>query len=315
MTTGVSPADAKPAIPASLRPPQSAFKGIAWMLGATLGMTTMAVLGREVSRELSTTSLMFWRGAMSFAIMLALAVVLKPGIRQIATRRPILHLLRNSVHFIAQFCWFYGLAKIPLAQLFALEFMMPLWITLLAPILIGERLTAARLAAAVIGFAGVVTVVRPSVETINAGTLAGLVCAICFALSIIAVRDLTRTERPLQILFWMTGMQSLMALAVNGGEVVVPSATAFAWLVGITVIGLSAQYFMARAFALADTTIVMPIDFLRLPLIAGIGAYAYGEGIDPWILGGGAIIILANVGNLLAERWRRGQQEGNVNRA
>lgn len=308
MTTSTSSADAKPAAstaPASLRPPQSAMKGIAWMLGATLGMTTMAVLGREVSRELSTTSLMFWRGAMSFAIMLVLAIVLKPGIRQVATRRPLVHLLRNSVHFVAQFCWFYGLAKIPLAQLFALEFMMPLWITLLAPLLIGERLTAARFAAALVGFAGVVMVVRPSVETINSGTVAGLICAFCFALSIIAVRDLTRTERPLQILFWMTGMQSLMALAVNGGEVVMPSATAFAWLVGISVIGLSAQYFMARAFALADTTIVMPIDFLRLPLIAGIGAYAYAEGIDPWILGGGAVIILANIGNLLAERWRR----------
>lgn len=294
--------------PQTLRPPQSAVKGIAWMLAAALGMTIMAVLGREVSREVSTSTLMFWRGALSFAIMLVLALAIRPGLRQVLTRRPGLHLARNSVHFAAQFCWFFGLATIPMAQLFALEFMMPLWITLLAPLLIGERLTVSRTAAALLGFTGVLMVVRPSAETINAGTIAAFLCAIGFALSVISVRALTRTESPLQILFWMTGMQTLMALAINKGEVIVPSQTAFAWLAAIAVIGLSAQYFMARAFALAETLIVMPVDFLRLPLITAIGATAYGEGVSPWILGGGALIIAGNVANLLAER--RGRAAG-----
>ena len=301
-----------PATPApkvvSLRPPQSAVKGIAWMLAAALGMTTMAVLGREVSREMTTSALMFWRGGLAFLIMFALAVSTGPGLRQVLTRRPVLHLTRNSVHFIAQFCWFFGLATIPLAQLFALEFMMPLWITLFAPLFIGERLTPSRLGAALIGFAGVLMVVRPSADTVNAGTIAAFVCAIGFALSVISVRSLTRTETPLQILFWMTGLQTLMALALNMGVVVLPSTKVMLWLVAIAVIGLAAQYFMARAFALAETLIVMPVDFLRLPLITAIGAYAYGEGVDPWILGGGVLIILGNTWNLLAER--RGRLRG-----
>ena len=161
-----------------------------------------------------------------------------------------------------------------------------------------------RLGAAVIGFVGVLLVVRPSAETINTGTIAAFMCAIGFALSVISVRALTRTETALQILFWMTGLQTLMALALNGGAVVMPSHATLAWLAGIAVIGLSAQYFMARAFAVAETLIVMPIDFLRLPLITAIGAYAYGEGVDPWILAGGALIILGNTWNLLAERGR-----------
>ena len=218
------------------------------------------------------------------------------------TRRPGLHLARNSLHFLAQFCWFFGLATIPLAQLFALEFMMPLWITLLAPILIGERLTPARLGAALIGFAGVLMVVRPSPATLSAGTVAAFVCAIGFALSVISVRSLTRTETPVQILFWMTGLQALMALGLNGGRIIWPTAGTMVWLVAIAVIGLSAQYAMARAFAFAETMMVMPVDFLRLPLIAAIGAYAYGEAIDPWVLGGGGLIIAANTWNLLAER-------------
>ena len=124
----------------------------------------------------------------------------------------------------------------------------------------------------------------------------------------ISVRALTRTDTPLQILFWMTGMQTLMALAINGGSVVLPSPVAFAWLAAIAVIGLSAQYFMARAFALTETLIAMPVDFLRLPLITAIGAWGYGEGVDPWILGGGALIIAGNIANLLAER--RGRRRG-----
>jgi drug/metabolite transporter (DMT)-like permease len=290
---------------ASLRPPPSAAKGIGWMLSAALAMTAMAILGREISREITTAHLMFWRGALSFVVMLGLAIVVRPGLRQVLTRRPGLHLARNTIHFAGQFGWFYALALIPLAPLFALEFMMPLWITLLAPLLIGERLTWSRFAAALIGFAGVVMVVRPSMETINAGTIAAFLCAIGFALSVISVRALTRTETPLRILFWMTGTQSLMALALIGGQVVVPSQTVLVWLAGIAVIGLFAQYAMARAFALAETLIVMPVDYLRLPLITAIGAYAYGEGVDPWILGGGALIILGNLANLWAERRAR----------
>lgn len=299
-TTSVAAPHATP----TLRPPQSAAKGIAWMVAAALGMVTMAVLGREVSREISTAHLMFWRGFLAFLIMLVLAVVMRPGLGQVLTRRPGLHLVRNSVHFLGQFCWFYGLATIPLAQLHALEFMMPLWIALLAPLLIGERLTGARLGAALLGFAGVLMVVRPSAETINSGTIAAFVCAIGFALSVISVRALTRTETPLRILFWMTGLQTLMALALCGGRIQLPSPVVMGWLAGIAVIGLAAQYFMARAFALAETLIVMPIDFLRLPLITGIGAYAYGEGIDPWIVAGGALIVTGNTWNLLAERRR-----------
>ena len=290
---------------ASLRPPQSAAKGIAWMVAAALGMTAMAVAGREVSAEISTSTLMFWRSALAFSLMLGLAPAASGGLAGLLTARPGLHVARNAVHFLAQFCWFFGLVTIPLAQLFALEFMMPLLITLLASLLIGERLTPARLGAALIGFAGVLLVVRPSTASLDLGTIAGIVCAIGFALSVISVRSLTRTEPPLRILFWMTGLQALMALGLNGGRIALPSSTAMVWLVAIGLIGLVAQYCMARAFALAETMLVMPVDFLRLPLIAAIGALAYGEGLDPWVLGGGALIIAGNIWNLLAERRDR----------
>ena len=272
------------------------------MLAATLAMACMAIFGREAAREIGTTTLMFWRGALSFAIMFGVVCLTPGGLGQIATRRPGLHLLRNSIHFLGQYLWFFSLTLIPLAQVFALEFMMPLWITLLAPVLIGERFTRGRFASAAIGFVGVLMVIRPSMAALNAGTIAALVCAVAFALSVISVRAMTRTETAIRILFWMTGVQSLIALAVNGGHVVVPSSTTSGWIAALSVAGLSAQYSMARAFALADTMIVMPVDFLRLPLIAVVGALLYGEGLDPWVLGGGAVIIAGNLWNLTAER-------------
>lgn len=275
------------------------------MLAAAISMTAMAVLGREASRELSTTAIMFYRSALSVPLMLVLALATAGGPSQLATSRPLLHLVRHSIHFLAQYGWFFAISVAPLAQVFAIEFTMPLWITLFAPLLIGERLTLPRLAAAVIGFVGILIVVRPGAETLNAGTLWALTAAAFFALSVIAVRVMTRTETPLRILFWMTVVQTLLALLVSLGDIPLPSLPTFGWLVLIALAGLAGQYCMAKAFALADTLIVMPVDFLRLPLIAAVGMLVYGETLDPWVLGGGALILAGNYWNLMAERRAR----------
>jgi drug/metabolite transporter (DMT)-like permease len=182
---------------------------------------------------------------------------------------------------------------------------MPLWIALLAPILIGERLTVPRAIAALLGFIGVLIVVRPHESSISAGTLAILAAACLYAFSVIWVRSLTRTERPIQILFWMTLIQTGLGILINIHDLHLPPQSAWGFLLLIALAGLAAHYFMARAFALADTMVVMPIDFLRLPLAAGLGALLYGEGLDPWVLAGGALIILGNYWNLKAEHRTR----------
>lgn len=285
--------------------PSHVLRAVSWMFSATIAMSAMAIVGREISRELTTPQLMFFRSAISVPIVLAAALFTGAGWRQLATRRLGLHAVRNSVHFIGQYGWFYAIAFAPLAQVFALEFTMPIWITLFAPLLLRERLTLPRLAAAVVGFAGILLVVRPDAATLNSGTIAALIAAAGFALSVISVRALTRTETPLQILFFMTLMQAVMALLVSNGVIPAPSLTMWGWLVAVALLGLIAQYAMARAFSLADTMIVVPIDFLRLPLIALAGALLYAETFDPWVLGGGALILAGNYWNLSAERRAR----------
>jgi drug/metabolite transporter (DMT)-like permease len=201
------------------------------------------------------------------------------------------------------------LPLIPLAQLFALEFTSPLWVALLAPFILGERLTLWRIIAAVIGFTGAMIVVRPSLGlggpamTIGTGEAFALVSAVGFAISMICTKKLTRQDDSFKILFYMIMVQALMALAVIAWRgLTVPPLPTILWTFAIAVAGLTAHFSLAQAFQRADAIVVAPMDFLRLPLVALVGVALYKENLDPWILAGGAVVVVANLLNMWAER-------------
>ena len=196
---------------------------------------------------------------------------------------------------------------IPLAQVFALEFTSPLWVLVLSPLLLGERMTRVRALAALIGFSGILIVARPNAETINTGTLAAAAAAIGFAGSILATKRLTRTDTLTCILFWMTATQILFGLVCAGidGDIALPSRASVPWLVVIGCAGLMAHVCLTTALSIAPATVVTPVDFLRLPLIAVIGLMVYGEAIDAFVLIGAAIIFGANYLNLWIETRKR----------
>ncbi len=195
---------------------------------------------------------------------------------------------------------------IPLAQVFALEFTSPLWVTLLAPLFLGEALTRPRVFAAVMGFIGVMIIARPDASALSPGVMAAALAAIGFAGSAVFTRRLTRTQSVTCILFWLTGMQAVFGLICAGwdGAITLPSARTAPWLVLIGCAGLLAHYCLTRALSLAPATVVIPIDFTRLPLIALIGALFYGESVSIAVYVGAAVIILANLVNLRSEPAR-----------
>ncbi|MFN6979688.1 MAG: DMT family transporter, partial [Gemmobacter sp.] len=141
----------------------------AWMLVAIASFTLMAVAGRAVQAELTTFQLMAWRSLIGLGIVCALILAGRRGFAQVRTRVPMLHLGRNLFHFTGQNLWFYGIMAIPLSQLVALEFTLPIWVALLAPLMLGERMTAAKLIAALVCFAGVLIVARPGVQAVGPG--------------------------------------------------------------------------------------------------------------------------------------------------
>ncbi|WP_116131788.1 DMT family transporter [Tropicimonas sp. IMCC34043] len=270
-----------------------------WMVGGIASFSLMAVAGRVLSSAHDTFEIMLYRSVVSFVILLVAARVLG-SLGQVTTRKMGLQLTRNLFHFVAQNLWFLALALIPLAQVIALEFTSPIWVALMAPLVLGERLTRVRALAAVIGFAGVLIIVRPDVGGISPPMLAAALAAVGFAASALFTRKLTRTETVTCIMFWLTSMQAVMALICAGadGQIALPPAWALPWFLIIGATGLSAHVCLSSALALAPAAVVMPMDFLRLPVMALIGALFFHEPLQITVLIGAAIIFGANALNL-----------------
>lgn len=276
-----------------------------WMIGAIFSFTSMAIAGRQVSFALDTFEIMTYRSLLGIAIVCSIAYATGTW-RQINTQQLGLHAVRNLSHFIGQNLWFFALTMIPLAQVFALEFTTPIWVLLLSPLVLGERLTRVGLIAALIGFIGVLIVTRPGSAPISAGLIAGALCAIGFAFSAIFTRRLTRTQTITCILFYLTVMQAVFGLICAGydGDIALPTAATLPWLVVIGCAGLFGHFCLTTALSLAPASIVMPIDFARLPTVAILGALIYGEQLDPFIFLGAALIFGGNYLNITKEIGR-----------
>jgi drug/metabolite transporter (DMT)-like permease len=279
----------------------------AWMLVAIASFTLMAVAGRAVQVELTTFQLMAWRSLIGLFIVCALilwgASRGGAGFAQVRTAVPGLHLWRNVWHFTGQNLWFYGIVAIPLSQLVALEFTLPIWVAVLAPLMLGERMTAAKVIAALVCFAGVLIVARPGMQAVGLGHAAGLASALCFALNVILTRRIMAHDTVLCVLFWMTVTQLVMGGAIGfAGGIVWPSAAIWPWVVVVGLCGLSAHFALTSALGHAPASTVAPMEFLRLPIIAFVGMALYGEALDLFVFLGAAVIFGGNWLNIRAAR-------------
>ena len=275
------------------------LKAALWMIGAITAFTSMAVAGRVAASNLDTFEIMLYRSLVGLAIVLSVASF-AGTLGQIRRDKLPLHIMRNAAHFTGQNLWFFAITVIPLAQVFALEFTTPIWVILLSPILIGERITKIGAIAAAIGFIGILIVARPDPEAINAGLISAALCAIAFALTAIATRKLTQTETITCIMFFLTAIQACLGLIFAGfdGDIALPNAQTLPWVCLIGVAGLTAHFCMTKALSIAPASVVMPIDFARLPIIAVVGIMLYDEPVDALIFLGGALIFGANYFNI-----------------
>ena len=274
-----------------------------WMTGAIASFSSMAVAGRAIAGTHDTFELMFYRSLVGILVVVIAARTMGT-LGQVSTRRIGLHLIRNVMHFAGQNLWFYAITLIPLAQVFALEFTSPLWVTLFAPLLLGERLTRTRAMAASLGFVGILLVAQPDFGgPVNTGVLSAALAAVGFAGSAIFTKLLTRTESITCILFWLTVMQAIFGLIMAGwdGDIALPTSGSAPWLVLVGLAGLLAHFCLTKALSLAPAVVVMPVDFLRLPVIAVIGFFFYNEPVTIALIAGAAIIISANFINIRAE--------------
>lgn len=276
---------------------------LGYMMGATASFTAMAVAGRELSGDLSTFEIMTYRSVIGLIIVVGVAWA-RGQFPDIKARRMGLHLIRNLAHFTGQNLWFFAIGLISFSQLFAFEFSVPLWVALLAPFFLSERLTSTRIAAAVIGFIGILIVARPDQLELGPGVIAAFFCAIGFAGASIGTKLLTRTESTISIMFWLTALQLIFGLITTlyDGQIKLPDANTGPWVVIVALCGLSAHYCITTALSLAPATVVAPLDFARLPVIAVIGIMFYDEPLVAVTFVGAVIIFGANYLNIRAEQ-------------
>lgn len=273
--------------------PRSILAVVLWMGGALLSFSATAIAVRALAPTFSVFEMLSVRNAAGVLILLGFALF-RPELRSgLKPRRFGLHLVRNVLHFAGTDGWTFSLTLLPLATVFALEFTAPAWVALLAIPLLQERMTRGRLVAVVLGFAGVLVILRPGLETLQPASLLMLAVAFSFALVAIMTKRLTRTESTFSILFFMNLLQLPMNLAGVSGAFwrkIEPShALPF---IGICVGGLLSHYCLTNAYRRGDATMVVPLDFMRIPLIAFVGWRLYGEPLDPYVfLGSGCIIV------------------------
>ncbi len=270
------------------------------MTGTLITYTAVAVATREVSFQLDTPTTLFFRSIFAVILTIALLGLSKDGFSQIKTHRFGLHVIRNSIHFVGQFGWFFAIATIPLAHVFALEFTVPIWIALLAPIFLKEKLTAERLLYVLIGFVGVIIIVRPFGLNVELGAIVMLIGALGFAGGMLGTRKLTMTETPLCILFYMAVIQFPMTttLLLAAGEYKTPDLKTLSLIAFIAAGVMTAHYCMARAFKLMELISIVPIEYIRLPMIAVAGLLLYSEPIDLTTIIGSVAILTGNYLNI-----------------
>ena len=265
---------------------------MAGWLSCTLLMT---IAGRELTNELPVFVVMLLRTM--FGAILLMPFVLR--MRATRTKRIGQHFLRSLIHYTAQYAWFFSLSVIPIAQVISIEFSLAIWTAILAVLFLGEKLSAQRMLAIALGFAGILVITRPGFSQIEFGQYTALYAALAFAVILTMTKSLTRSDSALTIIFYMMTFQTIIGIVPAIYVWVWPSPALWPWVAVVGVVGTVSHYCLARAMACADATVVVPMDFLRVPLTAVAGYLLYNEQVDLF-LGVGAFLILS--GNLLNQK-------------
>jgi drug/metabolite transporter (DMT)-like permease len=278
------------------------LRGALWMGAAVLSFALMAISVRELLRHMSIPEVLALRTAVT--LVLVGVVISRHGVSQIRTRRLPIHCTRALVHLAGQFCWMYAIGALALATVFAIEFTMPVWTAILAALFLGERLNRGRIVMLALGVVGIAIILRPGAGTFHSAALVMVLGSIFYAGNMIFTKRLSATESAIAVTFWMSVVQMPVTLAAAWRGWVIPQAIDLPWILAIGAGSFAAHYSMTRAMKLADATVVTPIDFIRMPLIAVVGALFYHEPFDPAVLAGAAVIFVGTYYSLSRESAR-----------
>ncbi|USD67436.1 DMT family transporter [Vibrio sp. SCSIO 43136] len=273
------------------------------MLSALTFFCLMAVSARELSGDINIFQTLATRSFVGLVIVCSILLVTKQPL-PFRTPKLMQHIFRNSFHFTGQYGWFFAIGFLPLAEVFALEFTVPVWTALIAWLFLGETLTRRKMGSILLGLAGVALIVKPGIEVISWPALVMLGAAFCFAITHTATKSLSSSESALTIVFFMCLIQLPLGLLFATGHWKMPSMEQWFWLMVISTAALVAHYSMSQAMRFTEVTTVVVMDFFRLPIIGVVGVVLYQESFDISLLIG---TLLGRVDlsrpNFVQSRW------------
>ncbi len=267
------------------------MQGVCWMILTSFLFVGMTGIVRHLGSNLPAIEAAFIRYILGLLLILPVVLYNWPG--RISSLAIKLYSFRGLVHGVGVMLWFYAMARIPIAEVTAIGYVSPIFVTIGAALFLGEKLRLRRMVGILIGFLGTLIILRPGFQEVNLGQLAQLCAAPLFAVSFLTAKKLTDTQNPTMIV----GMLSLgCTITLLPGAIMqwrTPTQEEFGWLALAAVVATCGHVTLTKAFQAAPITVTQPLGFLQLVWAAILGIVVFGEALDPFVLAGGTLIIAA----------------------
>lgn len=263
-------------------------KGALLVLVSGFFFSVMSVGTKKAGQSLPAIEVTFFRAF--FALLIILPVVFRAGLSSIKTDRPYLHLTRALFGTCGMFAGMYAVINLPLADAISISFARPLFMVLLAIFVLHEVIRMRRTVATMVGFIGVIIMLRPT-GTIEFAALVAVGSAVFAAVAVTCVKLLTRTDGPIALIFYSNVVGTIALFVPMLFSFQMPTATEWGWLVFMAITGITAQNFFVRAYAEAEAMAIAPYDYSRLLFVTGFGLMFFGDVPDAWTWTGACFII------------------------
>jgi len=278
--------------PAPALPVATPLRAALLMLGSTLAFGLMAIAIRYATRYVPTQEVAFFRNA--FGLLALLPMLIRPGSAPLKTQQLPRYFLRSAIGLASMLCAFWAIGHLPISQAISLSYSTPLFVTIAAVLWLGETVRMRRWAAVMIGFIGVLIIVRPGSTSFTPGTLVAVGAAVLSSLVAIQIKQLTRVDSADTVVFYTYVFWVPLSLVPALFVWVWPTGLAWVWLVATGVLGTLGQLLWTRALRLGEVSALTPISFMQLPLVSLLGWLLFNETLDRWTVIGAGIILGAN---------------------
>lgn len=278
--------------PAPALPVATPLRAALLMLGSTLAFGLMAIAIRYATRYVPTQEVAFFRNA--FGLLAMLPMLIRPGSAPLKTQQLPRYFLRSAIGLASMLCAFWAIGHLPISQAISLSYSTPLFVTIAAVLWLGETVRMRRWAAVIIGFIGVLIIVRPGSTSFTPGTLVAVGAAVLSSLVAIQIKQLTRIDSADTVVFYTYVFWVPLSLVPALFVWVWPTGLAWVWLVATGVLGTLGQLLWTRALRLGEVSALTPISFMQLPLVSLLGWLLFNETLDRWTVIGAGIILGAN---------------------